>query len=188
MAELFGGHGRELNDFLYVFIGSATGGGVVIGGDYQRGAHGNAGDIGLMPTAPSPLPTAPSPNRRFEILLTRASINSLARHLRGSGPPSRRAELDAAIAAHGDGVDEWLDDCVDALLARCYRLPACWMSRPWCSMAIAPAGPQELIERLCSAWPPPPPGGARRAADGAGADRPPGGGDRCRDPAAAPEL
>lgn len=117
VAELFGGHGRELNDFLYVFIGSATGGGVVIGGDYHRGAHGNAGDIGLMPVPASALPTAPSPNRRFDILLTRASINALARHLRGSGANlSTRAELDAAIAAHGDLVDEWLDDCADALI------------------------------------------------------------------------
>ena len=52
-----------LDDFLYVFIGTAIGGGVVLGGDYHRGAHGNAGDIGLMPVAPSRLATAPQPER-----------------------------------------------------------------------------------------------------------------------------
>ena len=117
MAELFLGRGRELNDFLYVFIGSAAGGGVVIGGDYHRGAHSNAGDLGLMPTSPSRLSTAPTPTGRREILLTRASINALIRHLRGAGKPvTTRDELDAAITAHPTLVDEWLDDCADALV------------------------------------------------------------------------
>jgi len=117
VAELFLGRGRELNDFLYVFIGSAAGGGVVIGGDYHRGAHSNAGDLGLMPTSPSRLSTAPEPTGRREILLTRASINALIRHLRGSGTSvTTRDELDTAIAAHPTLVDEWLDDCADALV------------------------------------------------------------------------
>jgi predicted NBD/HSP70 family sugar kinase len=108
---------EELNDFLYVFIGSATGGGVVIGGDCHRGAHSNAGDLGLMPTSPSRLATAPEPTGHREILLTRASINALIRHLRGSGAPvTTRTELDAAITAHPTLVDEWLDDCADALV------------------------------------------------------------------------
>lgn len=117
VAELFQGRGRELRHFLYVFVGSALGGGVVIDGDYHRGAHGNAGDLGLMPVPPSALATAPESNRRFDMLLTRASINSLVRHLRGSNvPTTTRDELDAAIAAHGGLVEEWLDDCADALV------------------------------------------------------------------------
>ncbi len=118
VAELFQGHGRTLDDFLYVFIGTAIGGGVILNGNYHRGASGNAGDIGLMPVAPSRLATAPRPNGPYDILLTRASINSLIRHLRGSGVPvARRAELDAAIAAHPELVQEWLEDAVDALVA-----------------------------------------------------------------------
>ena len=117
VAELFQGRGRELNDFLYVFVGSAIGGGVVIGGEYHRGAHGNAGDIGLMPVPASTLPTAPESNRRFDMLLTRASVNALARHLRGANVSvSTRDELDTAIATHGQQVEEWLDDCADALV------------------------------------------------------------------------
>jgi predicted NBD/HSP70 family sugar kinase len=117
VAELFQGRGRELNDFLYVFVGSALGGGVVIGGDCHRGAHGNAGDLGLMPTSPSRLATAPAPSDRPEILLTRASVNALIRHLRGSGTAvGSREELDAAIVAQPVLVDEWLDDCAEALV------------------------------------------------------------------------
>ena len=118
VAELFQGHGRQLDDFLYVFIGTAIGGGVILNGDYFRGVTGNAGDLGLMPVPPSSLPTAPKPNRAFDILLTRASINSLIRHLRGSGVPiERRRDLDGAIESHPEPVQEWLEDCAQALVA-----------------------------------------------------------------------
>jgi predicted NBD/HSP70 family sugar kinase len=118
VAELFQGHGRRLDDFVYVFIGAAAGGGVILNGDYHRGVNGNAGDVGLMPVAPSRLATAPRPGRAYDILLTRASVNALIRHLRGSGVAvERQDELDAAIAAHPEPVREWLDDCADALVA-----------------------------------------------------------------------
>ena len=67
VAELFQGQDRTLDDFLYVFIGAALGGGVVLGGDYHRGANANAGDLGLMPAGPSRLATAPRPSGRPEI-------------------------------------------------------------------------------------------------------------------------
>ena len=100
VAELFLGRGRELNDFLYVFIGSAAGGGVVIGGDYHRGAHSNAGDLGLMPTSLSRLSSAPEPSRSprdpaHPGLDQRADPSPAQLGL----TVSTRDELDAAIAA-----------------------------------------------------------------------------------------
>ncbi len=118
VAELFQGHGRQLDDFVYVFIGSAIGGGVILNGHYHRGMSGNAGDIGLMPVPPSRLASAPRPNGPYDILLTRASVNSLIRHLRASGVAiERRSDLDAAIGSHGERVAEWLGDGVEALVA-----------------------------------------------------------------------
>ena len=101
MAELFQGHGRELDDFVTLYIGAAIGGGVVLGGDYRRGATGNAGDIGLMPVPPSRLPPRRRPTRPLDILLTRASVNSLVRHLRATAGVeiADRAGLDEAVAA-----------------------------------------------------------------------------------------
>lgn len=117
VAELFNGRGRELDDFLYVFVGTAVGGGVILGGQYHRGVHGNAGDIGLMPVAPSRLASAPRPNGPYDILLTRASISSLIRHLRGSGVAvGSRGDLENAMAGEGALVSGWLEDCVDALV------------------------------------------------------------------------
>jgi predicted NBD/HSP70 family sugar kinase len=117
VAELFRGHGRELDDFAVVFIGTAVGGGLVLGGSYRRGTTGNAADIGLMPVAPSLLGTAPRPARGSDILLNRASVGALIRHLRQNEVRVATLEdLDAAIESHTALVREWLDDCVDALV------------------------------------------------------------------------
>jgi predicted NBD/HSP70 family sugar kinase len=117
VAELFQGHGRDLNDFAVVYIGAAVGGGVVLGGTPRRGVTGNAGDIGLMPVPPSRLETAPRPTRAADILLNRASVNALVRHLRLNGVSvTTNLELDEAIPAHPGLVGAWLEDCADALV------------------------------------------------------------------------
>ena len=117
VAELFQGHGRELDHFAVVYVGGAIGGGLVLGGNYQRGSTGNAGDIGLMPVAPSTLESAPSPSRPSDILLNRASVSALARHLRVNGiRVGTSAELEEAIAAQRGLVAEWLEDCAASLV------------------------------------------------------------------------
>ena len=117
VAEIFRGLGRELNSFVYVFIGAAIGGGIVLNGEYYRGTTGYAGDIGLMPVERSCLKSAPEPRRTYDILLTRASINSLIRHLRASGVTvlSQR-DLEEVLDDHPGPVGEWQDDCADALV------------------------------------------------------------------------
>jgi predicted NBD/HSP70 family sugar kinase len=118
IAELFQGHGREIDNFLYVFIGTAIGGGVALGGDYYRGPKGNAGDIGLMPVPRSRLAAASAPKGTHDVLLARASISLLIRHLRANAVPvENRAQLDAALETHPHLVDEWLEDSAEALVS-----------------------------------------------------------------------
>ncbi|THB68045.1 MAG: ROK family protein, partial [Spirochaetaceae bacterium] len=81
IAELFYGAGREIDNFLYLFFGPAIGGGIVLNGDIVRGHTGNAADVGIMPVEPSTLKTAIKPSGEWDILLNRASLNSLRRHL-----------------------------------------------------------------------------------------------------------
>ena len=50
-AECLFGRSDGLHDFLYVFIGSFVGGGVVLNGSVVQGRSGNAGAIGSMPIA-----------------------------------------------------------------------------------------------------------------------------------------
>ncbi len=117
IAELFHGIGRQEDDFFYLFIGPATGGGVVVGGDVIRGLHGNAGDVAVMPVPPSTLASAPKPQGKWEILLARASLNALTRHLRYGGRlVDSRADIELFVERQDVLVDEWIADCVDALV------------------------------------------------------------------------
>lgn len=149
VAELFQGHGRELDDFVSVYIGAAIGGGVVLGGDYRRGAMGNAGDIGFMPVPPSRLASAPRPDGPWDVLLTRASLNALIRHLRGAGVEvASREQLDRAVAAQPAAVDDWIADCADALAG-----PLLSIARVLDVEAIVVDGdlPPSLVERIVAA-------------------------------------
>ncbi len=113
IAELFHGHGRSEDDFLYVFIGPAIGGGLALGGQSVRGHAGNAGDIGMIPAAPSSLPSAVRRDGPA-ILLGRASLSALLRHLRFRGlAHAGYAELETEPGA--TAAAEWLADCADAL-------------------------------------------------------------------------
>ena len=49
VAELLQGAGRGLNSFLYVFVGTFIGGGLVMAGHIVNGLRGNAGAIGSLP-------------------------------------------------------------------------------------------------------------------------------------------
>jgi predicted NBD/HSP70 family sugar kinase len=122
IAELFSGIGQTEDDFLYLFLGPAIGGGVICGGDSLHGVNGNAGDVAMIQVPPSTLPSAPPPrNGLTDILLTRASIVALRRHLAFHGVTAEtREDLEAVISSRHPAVDEWLADCVAALT------PAIW--------------------------------------------------------------
>ncbi|WP_277189131.1 ROK family transcriptional regulator [Caballeronia sp. BR00000012568055] len=129
-AELFYGLGRQCDDFIYLFIGPAIGGGIAIDGDCLRGASGNAGDIGVIPVPPSRLASAPQPAGQWDILLSRASLNALARHLNYSGAAAdNRIDLQACIERRLPAVDEWIDDCIEAL-APALRATLCVLDVP----------------------------------------------------------
>jgi predicted NBD/HSP70 family sugar kinase len=113
IAELFHGHGRSHDDFLYVFVGPAIGGGLALGGQSVRGYGGNAGDIGMIPVPPSTLASAVARDGRH-ILLGRASLNALRRHLRFCGVAHAGfAELETPPGAAA--AEDWLEDTATAL-------------------------------------------------------------------------
>ena len=117
VAELFHGHGRELDDFASVYINSAIGGGIVLDGDYRRGISGNAGDLGLIPVPRSHLRGAPDMQGGASVLLDRASGTALIRHLHANGVGVARAvDLHGVLRSHAKVVAEWLDDCAESLV------------------------------------------------------------------------
>lgn len=48
-AELLRGHGQQLRDYLYIYVGTFVGGGLVLSGHLLMGERGNAGAIGSLP-------------------------------------------------------------------------------------------------------------------------------------------
>jgi predicted NBD/HSP70 family sugar kinase len=51
VAELVAGRGRSVSSFLYVFVDTFIGGGLVLDSQLRAGLHGNAGAIGSLPLA-----------------------------------------------------------------------------------------------------------------------------------------
>lgn len=149
IAELFYGVGREIDDFMYLFFGPGIGGGLVLDGESYRGDSGNAADVGLMPTQCSKLPSAPQPDKGWDIMLNRSSLNSLIRHLEFHGMTvSTKAQLESIIRENSAPFQEWLADCVDALT------PAVWTSRALLDFPVVVLGADVgggLTARLCEA-------------------------------------
>jgi predicted NBD/HSP70 family sugar kinase len=81
VAELVAGRGRSVRSFLYVFVDTFIGGGLVIDSHLRSGLHGNAGAIGSLPLGlASAGSSAPPPQ-----LLSVASLLNLEARYRDAG-------------------------------------------------------------------------------------------------------
>jgi predicted NBD/HSP70 family sugar kinase len=86
VAELVAGRGRSIKSFLYLFVDTFIGGGLVIDSNLYAGLHGNAGAVGSLPVGVA-APGAAAPAQ----LLSAASLLGLERLYENAG-------LDAAAA------------------------------------------------------------------------------------------
>lgn len=101
-AELTFGRHSGLQDFIYFYIGTFVGGGVVLNGSLYSGRTANAGALGSMPV--------PGPSGTIIQLIDQASLVVLERQL-------KRAELDPSAIWSGNGnwteimehAEAWLD-------------------------------------------------------------------------------
>ncbi|WP_191968592.1 ROK family transcriptional regulator [Cellvibrio sp. KY-GH-1] len=115
VAELKLGCGARVDNFLYMFIGTFIGGGVVLHGELESGVHGNAGALASMPVTQSRLETVPPVSGPFETLANRVSIYALRRHLNARGfSITNISQLPSLLPAAQAALDEWIDDAVDA--------------------------------------------------------------------------
>jgi predicted NBD/HSP70 family sugar kinase len=110
-AELVMGRGRELRNFLYLFIGTFIGGGLVLDGRLHLGPHGNAGAVGSLP-----LPLPPEGDARPRQLLHRASGLLLEQAFRRHGSPAIAAHDERAVSRSlWPLTSQWLDETGPAL-------------------------------------------------------------------------
>ena len=76
-AELVFGEHQSRSDFIYFYVGTFIGGGIVLNSGLYAGRTGNAGALGSMPV--------PGPDGRLEQLIDQASIMVLERMLKSKG-------------------------------------------------------------------------------------------------------
>lgn len=109
VAELVAGEGRRLRNFLYIFIGTFIGGGLVIDSHLHPGSRGNAGAIGSLPLRSEDGKKPPQ-------LLHKASGFVLEQLFKQHGHPGAAAHderaLSSPMAAH---TQAWLKDACPAL-------------------------------------------------------------------------
>jgi predicted NBD/HSP70 family sugar kinase len=113
-AELVMGQGRGLRNFLYVFIGTFIGGGLVIDGRLHAGPRGNAGAIGSLPLSL----TLQSADGRAGQLLNTASVYVLEKAFAAAGAPADAAHDERARSPELRALSEaWLDETCPAIAA-----------------------------------------------------------------------
>ena len=109
VAELVAGRGRQLRNFLYIFIGTFIDGGLVIDSHLHPGSRGNAGAVGSLPLRSEDGKKPPQ-------LLHKASGFVLEQLFKQHGHPGAAAHderaLSSPMAAH---TQAWLKDACPAL-------------------------------------------------------------------------
>ncbi len=112
VAELVAGRGRSISSFLYVFVGTFIGGGLVINSHLHGGFQGNAGAIGSLPLGLAKGARAPAPAQ----ILAEASLFSLEQ-LYGAAGLDASASYDARAlqAPWLTHTTAWLDDAARAI-------------------------------------------------------------------------
>lgn len=107
-AELVFGQTKDINDFVYFYIGSFIGGGIVINGSLYAGRSGNAGALGSMPV--------PGPDGSVRQLIDVASITALEKVVTDLGrDPSPLWASPEDWGAMGDELATWIDQAGRAI-------------------------------------------------------------------------
>lgn len=117
VAELVAGRGRSIKSFVYLFIDTFIGGGVVIDSQWRSGLRGNAGAIGSMPLcAALDFESGQSKQAPPPQVLSVASLYQLEQRFVAAGLEASACYDDRAVtgdyAAH---TQVWLREAVSAI-------------------------------------------------------------------------
>ena len=140
-AELVYGKGAGLQDFLYIFLGTFIGGGVVINHTLFPGRTGNAGALGPMPVR--------TQNGSFSQLIDHASVIKLEWMLAEQGyDPSPLWKNPQDWSAFSTVVDQWIQTTAEHLAAT--TVSACSVI-DFSAVVIDGAIPESVRERIVAA-------------------------------------
>ena len=113
VAELVAGRGRSIGSFLYVFVDTFIGGGLVLDSHLRGGVHGNAGAVGSMPLG---LAAGDTTGRRPARLLSVASLFNLeSRYLARGLDAGAASDARALTAPWLESTEAWLREAAPAI-------------------------------------------------------------------------
>ena len=112
VAELVAGRGRSIRSFLYVFVDTFSGGGLVIDSHLRAGTHGNAGAVGSLSLGQARRGDRSVPPQ----LLSRASLFNLESRYREHGlDPGAAMDTRALQAPWQTHTGHWLQEAGSAI-------------------------------------------------------------------------
>lgn len=113
VAELLQGKGREIHSFLYLFLDTFIGGGLVLNSHLHRGEHGNAGAVASLPLG---VAGATGMKELPPQLISQASLWDLEQRLREHGlDPMAAYDQRALQTPWLPHTEEWLERAALAL-------------------------------------------------------------------------
>lgn len=116
VAELVAGRGRSIGSFLYIFVDTFIGGGLVIDSHLRRGVNGNAGAVGSQPLGLARGARAGAHADAPEQLLNRASLLSLESRFAEHGLDAGAAlDLRAMQKPWWPHTEHWLREAAPAI-------------------------------------------------------------------------
>ena len=140
MGEMQLGHGQQHSNFFYILVSLGLGGGLVVNGNYVRGANGRSGEIGFMRFVEN--------EAKPVQIQTVVSLAGLRKHLEAAGC---RAESITALAAPDaamqTAIDDWVDDAAAHL---CEPLDAVNCLINPAIVLIGGRLPSDLVEQLAA--------------------------------------
>ena len=142
----FGPAERQIREYLYVFIGSFVGGGVVLNGNVVQGRRGNAGAIGSLPV---PKIEADGQNGGYQQLIRCASLYVLENAVNAAGlDPSGIWLSPFEWPDYGQVLEAWIEQSAQSLALLATSAAAII---DFDAMVIDGAFPAEVRTRLLAA-------------------------------------
>jgi predicted NBD/HSP70 family sugar kinase len=112
VAELVAGRGRSIRSFLYVFVDTFIGGGLVLDSHLRGGVHGNAGAVGSMPLG---LARGDAQGRPAQLLSVASLFNLESLYLAHGLDPGAAVDARALQSPWLVQTETWLRDAAPAI-------------------------------------------------------------------------
>jgi len=116
VAELVAGRGRDLKSFLYLFVDTFVGGGVVINSHLHGGVHGNSGAVASLPLHLAASQAGGQSGQSPEQLIGQASLWELEQRFLAAGlAPDAAYDDRATNAPFATHTGQWIANAARAL-------------------------------------------------------------------------